>query len=1145
MRSKTAPESKANLWQQFKRAVMKMVGMHQPKNMRDAVVDAMDKVFTAVPEPSGKTEYANVSGRTDAAEAFEPKLIEDLRKPEYKSREKLIQMPIDDFLALAEPGDTEFKAENVGALRKAGTKFNSLPFLTAYGARDGELRVEGHEGRHRARALKAAGYETMPVILRTDIRWSEQNDPNKFDYIESWPTRIVAEKGGVSLPMPVSREQAMDPYGRGTYDPNNPDIRYALSPGFERTIDNLPKNKQRPTAQFVKAASDSFSDNSLGEWLGGWIDRNIRTNLTDRVATAEMRIARIEGYAVRNAQNEINPLLQLRQAYDTDKLVYDFFLSGGIEFDPNTRQVKITDAATAPDNILTAIEAWAKDNDMSFDRAYNEVLPKIYEAVRLHNIKEQADAKGVKSRVIPHLPASFIADAVKEYNADPALQEITRLMDEPRLRLLDFGVETGRWTQKDADELKSVVGYVPFDRIMEVEGAGPAQKRIKGGVTSFSDIPTLIGTTEHEVRNVFDNYFNTISFLMSEAVRSGAATSTLRYMEGLGLAKDLGINPNAIKQPARTVSSFVDGVRHFYELPSRQDALAFKYDTAPIGNVLKVLSKVSKVFRGAITMYPTFSGKQLTEDLQRAALTTGVKNVAAVTTKAVSAYASLVQSSVTGERNPLLAEFGKKGLTAEIDWERKDPATSYLKDRGFRQRGLGDPFTRALAEMAHRLDGIAHASDLAVRSAVYSQIKEETGDEARAIAAARELINFRRQGAMESLTYIIPTMPFFNAKLQGLDIEYRAITGRGAASGMTRADAVKSFATRAAIAMAASSLYAMLKAGDDDYENVDRSKRDRMWMLPNGYGIPVPAEYGVIFKMIPEYALEYYRRKGTAEEQAASEAFLTWFSEAFKTYIGQSAPIPQQVKPLLENFVNFSFFTNRPLVGKYLEGVDASEQTVTTTSEGAKYVAKWVKEYVPGSPEVSPIKIDNFVQGYFGSMGAAFSMVLDSFINPDKIDRPLHRVIGLGPFTYEQGSAARKKDEFYDLREDADRAYKTLALLGTQGDPEKYNRYYEKMYPLLHAYDMTTATLDNLSDIRKRVNMLSSSKASIDAYIEEAKARGEKDPRQAAKDARYKDIKDLREFERNEARWVREMRTIIDKEKARLKTQGINLNAKP
>jgi hypothetical protein len=75
--------------------------------------------------------------------------------------------------------------------------------------------------------------------------------------------------------------------------------------------------------------------------------------------------------------------------------------------------------------------------------------------------------------------------------------------------------------------------------------------------------------------------------------------------------------------------------------------------------------------------------------------------------------------------------------------------------------------------------------------------------------------------------------------------------------------------------------------------------------------------------------------------------------------------------------------------------------------------------------------------------------------------------------------------------------------------------------------------------------MLSSSKASIDAYIEEAKARGEKDPRQAAKDARYKDIKDLREFERNEARWVREMRTIIDKEKARLKTQGINLNAKP
>jgi hypothetical protein len=83
----------------------------------------------------------------------------------------------------------------------------------AYNNQKGDLKVQGHEGRHRARALLAEGYDTMPVRFLTSIRWSEQEDPSKFDYEKNWPSKVLSEDSDdISIPMPVSREQSMEPY---------------------------------------------------------------------------------------------------------------------------------------------------------------------------------------------------------------------------------------------------------------------------------------------------------------------------------------------------------------------------------------------------------------------------------------------------------------------------------------------------------------------------------------------------------------------------------------------------------------------------------------------------------------------------------------------------------------------------------------------------------------------------------------------------------------------------------------------------------------------------------------------------------------------------------------------------------------------
>jgi hypothetical protein len=55
----------------------------------------------------------------------------------------------------------------------------------------------------------------MPVILKGDIRWSEQTDPKSFDYVKDWPEKLYAQGGqSFSTKFPVARENAPKNYER-------------------------------------------------------------------------------------------------------------------------------------------------------------------------------------------------------------------------------------------------------------------------------------------------------------------------------------------------------------------------------------------------------------------------------------------------------------------------------------------------------------------------------------------------------------------------------------------------------------------------------------------------------------------------------------------------------------------------------------------------------------------------------------------------------------------------------------------------------------------------------------------------------------------------------------------------------------------
>lgn len=163
---------------------------------------------------------ASIPQSCDSVRSFDPAQIARHQVPMFKSREKLVALPIADFLALVpEFAPDAGKLASVRALLQDDGAFSELPMLKL----DADHRVYGHEGRHRALALMELGYDTMPIVLKSDvIRWSEQTNAAAFDYMTDWPVALRADTRAADpdfrIPFPVSREESSQAFAFDDYD---------------------------------------------------------------------------------------------------------------------------------------------------------------------------------------------------------------------------------------------------------------------------------------------------------------------------------------------------------------------------------------------------------------------------------------------------------------------------------------------------------------------------------------------------------------------------------------------------------------------------------------------------------------------------------------------------------------------------------------------------------------------------------------------------------------------------------------------------------------------------------------------------------------------------------------------------------------
>ena len=863
-----------------------------------------------------------------------------------------------------------------------------------------------------------------------------------------------------------------------------------ITPATWNNINQAPSQAQRSAlTQF--AAVQAQGDVSWADWF--------RQKTVDVFAPVATKLGLLFDQGVRNSFGDVNPVQFIRQAFDHARVALDVFRQGGLRMNKDGfwESYQLKDAngkEMSAQQVVKDIAELAKKNNEAYNVTKGKVAT-VLEGMRLSDLRKEnavleADAvafeangefdkadKMREKKFLLHMRFAEIDALEQVFQASPELQEIQRVMNASRESVVDAMVTSGRISKDRGDFWKAVTNYVPFDRVNNVyEDLSLTQRPTRKGIASLGELPKLRGSLKRPVANTVDNYMNTMAWMVDQSMRNSAAVRVLNLMAtpGVDMANKLPSMNQATNTHMVVPKLYENGEPVYFELHSLYDFAAFVQAPEITSGALKLLGASSRLLRTTVTATPMFAIKQVIDDAQRVMFYSGVKNPRAALATLFWHFPSAWFGAWFGKQSGLEKKLVSLGIIGDYDFNPTNPIeTIEYQTKAVKRSAVG--------WAVNKLEQVTKASDMAARMAVYEQTLKETGDPAVAQVRARELINFNRRGSSKAMNVLAHTVPFFNAYAQGLDLMYRGVTGKDASSGLNKRAARNYFISRMVMMTGMGFVYALAMSDDEQYEDLTDEVRDRNWILPKSINdsfpvkLSVPSELGFIFKSIPERIVSYMKAASKGEDQGVGHAVMSTLGDALKNY--GTVPIPPVLKSAMENTANYSFFTHRELVPKAVQERPSALQYTSNTSELGKAIGK--------AADVSPIKVDNWIRGTFGLMGASGLLVTDAMMNPARPDRSLAQI----PFmsiALVNPAGSRVKDEFYEFRQQITEAVAAKNMLEKE-NPVKYSEFVQKNYHLLAAAPYVNQKLKVLSELRATKEMFTHMPASSMTSAEKRK----------------------------------------------------------
>ena len=643
-----------------------------------------------------------------------------------------------------------------------------------------------------------------------------------------------------------------------------------------------------------------------------------------------------------------------------------------------------------------------------------------------------------------------LKNAVGKIEANKELHDVfedaRNQYNEYNRNLVNFLQDMGVISKETAASLSKSNDYIPYyrDRNGEAELVigGEGTYRV-GSLKDQPQLRELIGGNQKIFDFLTSSVQNT-SMIMDMGLRNMATKNAMFELQSLGLASFYGgeaSGPNVVQFREDGQDRYVRVDTDAAGIPS--NLLVKGMEGIPVNNSALVRAMVmpATLLRRAVTMSPLYSARQIFRDSVAAPLTSGadftpvmaaIKQIGKMDTKGTLESRGIVGGQVfTGGNEDLTRILGE-----------------------FQSGKIG------LSQLVAKAEAVAMEADALTRRAQYDSYIRQGLSEMEATLMSLESMNFNRKGMSPSVRLASTLIPFFNAQLQSLDVLYRAMTGKMPMN--ERLDIQGKLYRRGAALAGTAIAYTMLMQDDPLYKNAQPDEKYGNFFvhLPGtkeALRVPVPFEIGYIFKSIPEAIIN-----SMASDAGAEDAY-----KAFKTIAIQTIPgatsgfMPAGVKPLVENATNHSFFTGRELESKAEQEREAQFRYRDSTSELAKGIGA-----ITGT---SPIKLENLIRGYTGTMGIAFTQAINAASPGNGVPKPTKKlsempVIGAA---FQPEDAGGVVSDMYDHMARAREVQKTYNQLVKEGNGAEARQYLQENVNMLATKTMTGNLQETMGKLKK------------------------------------------------------------------------------
>jgi len=536
------------------------------------------------------------------------------------------------------------------------------------------------------------------------------------------------------------------------------------------------------------------------------------------------------------------------------------------------------------------------------------------------------------------------------------------------------------------------------------------------------------------------------------------------------------------------VKTQVDGVTTYHHIidPLLLESIGMITELGPRGIAVDIMRPFKNLLRFGVTASPTFKAYNLIrESIQSAALSDLSGNLAK------NVYSGLYDS---GKNSPIyrsaLAGGAVFNFGSVLEGDRA-AAVKKLIDRGVDEATILDTPEKVKSMFTkswHYYEELGNKAENANRIALYKQLTERGATHLEASFAARDLMNFSASGSSGAIRFVSATVPFFNARVQGLyklgrdgvvptaRVFYNTITGKEIEQ--TDAQKAKSFISiTGAVALASIALY-MANKDDEDFKKREQWDRDAFWWakIPGtdiAIRVPKPFETGAIATLVER----------TVEQMVDKDVETSRFTDSLSRMVWQTFsmnPVPQFFKPMVDIYANKNPFTNAPIETAGMERLSKQERKTDSTSPIAVAlgsVSKAMSTVTGESTELSPIQIDYMIRAYMGWLGGTVAASSGYAVQPfnDGVypDVNKTKMLSLGFIENLPTNQSTYLTDFYQNNQKIQQAYADMRHYAELGQSEKVLEVLQERGSEVSMQKFYDKTSKNLAHIRQQIQMIS------------------------------------------------------------------------